>query len=169
MKYLKLFEDMTDGGRRHIHNPKKSKEEELRKSRQDKIDDFDTYFKNLKILKNYIDQLDRSTGEINKLILYYAIVLHNYIILERRFSSVVPENLKINKHLDIVEIPSSTYWINSKLVELYDPEHIIRNNVEEFSEIKEIRHFLDKQPEIFKRVYTEEEIDFLLQSDKYNL
>lgn len=165
MKHLKIFEDVAYWG---DESKKPTKEEKLRRSRQDKIDEFDSYFKNLKILKSYIDKLSKSY-EINKIMLTYAIILHNFIILERRFSNEVKKNnCEINKYLDIAE-NSSTYWINAKLVELYDPEHMVRNKVEKLDEVKPIGDFLKSNPEIYKRVYTEDEIDILLQSNKYNL
>jgi len=164
MHRIKLFEDMMDGD----FTPKKSKSELLRKDRKSKIDKFDTYFINLKILKGYIDLLEKSY-EINKIMLTYAIILHNFIIVERQFSDLINgAGYPINKHLDITK-STSTYWINRKLVELYDPEHIVRNNVESIERLKVVDEFFSNNPEIYTRVFTEDEIDILIQTNKYNI
>ena len=163
---IKLFEDMTDGD----FKPRISKEELLRKDRQNKIDEFDTYFKNLEILKGYIDALNISK-EINKVMLSYAIILHNFIILERIYSEEVEQSgYEINKYLNLdSHLSYQQYTINKVLIELYGPSHKVRNNVETINRVKPIGNFLSSNPEMYNRVYTEDEIDMLIQSNKYNI
>ena len=164
---IKLFEDITDAG---DFKPRISKEELLRKDRQNKIDEFDTYFKNLEILKGYIDALNISK-EINKVMLSYAIILHNFIILERIYSEEVEQSgYEINKYLNLdSHLSYQEYTINKVLIELYGPSHKVRNNVETINRVKPIGNFLSSNPEMYNRVYTEDEIDMLIQSNKYNI
>jgi len=158
MNKIKRFENVMWGDK---SQKPYSKEELLRRSRVEKIDEFDSYFKNLKILKSYINTLEK-TYEINKIMLSYAIILHNFIILERYYIELVEkERYEINKYLDIVENDNS-YGVSKKLIELYDPEHKVRNNVEAIDRLKPIDDFLKDNPEIYKRVFTEDEIDMLI-------
>ena len=103
--------------------------------------------------------------------LSYAIILHNFIILERIYSEEVEQSgYEINKYLNL-DSPLSyqEYTINKVLIELYGPSHKVRNNVETINRVKPIGNFLSSNPEMYNRVYTEDEIDMLIQSNKYNI
>jgi len=166
MRYIKLFEDSLEW----YDEP--SKEEKIRKSRQSKIDEFDTYFKNLKIIKNYIRTLIyQRNHESDNLSMSFFRELYNYLIIERKcFDEVQSANLELNKYLDLKNLTSEKD-IYDVFVELYDPEHIIRNNMENFDRLATVSEIL-KNNEVYSKLLTENEVDRMIleiEAKKYNL
>jgi len=103
------------------------------------------YEKNLKILKHYIKILKtESNTDIISIPIKFFIILHNYLVLEKMFQ----EELKVGcGSIMLNEFLHIEWYNNSKEIyetfeKLYDPNHIIRNNMEKFNEIPIISDFL---------------------------
>jgi len=146
MKYLKFFEENTP-------------------------DDFD-YFKNLTILKNYVRTLIYERNhESDNISISFLKQLHNYLIIEKKcFDEVQSANLEINKYLNLKYL-SLEKDIYDVFVKLYDPEHIIRNNMENFDRLEIIKEIL-KNEEVFTKLLTEDDVDRMIweiEAKKYNL
>jgi len=125
------------------------------------------YFKNLKILEGYINILEKYLP-VDSIILSYTIILHNFIILERYYLDLIKkERLEINKYLKLENLYDINQ-ITKKMIDLYEIDDV-RYNVEKINRLKVIDNFLSDNPEIFKKVFTEDEIELLIQSNKYNL
>lgn len=127
------------------------------------------YIKNLDILKNYVDVLSNSNDiNLNNILLKYAIIIHNFIILELIFDIIKKNNYIINKHLSLRNT-NNEYLINNILFKYYDPENIVRNNIEKMNYLKKVNDFLNNNSDIYNRLYTIDEINIIIDTNNYNL
>ena len=102
--------------------------------------------KSLEKLVQLDKKFENNCNEDNKynIDINYFRILHNYLIIERMFYQDILMNKKeINKYLKLQKLHSCEE-IHNKFLELYDQEHIIRNNVETLDNIEPIRLFIKK-------------------------
>jgi len=105
----------------------------------------------LSILKSYIHIL-KNSKENYDLAISYFIVLHNFLIVERGFfDDVKLHNKEINKYLKLVKL-NNDIDVYNKFLELYDTNHIVRNNVETIDNIDSVGDYLSKRPELFREL-----------------
>lgn len=99
---------------------------------------------NLKLLKEYVQILDKEGKSYTSYNLAkgYFIILHNSILIERKFQADVSAcNKEINKHLNLVRL-DSVQDIYDLFFKLYHVNHVIRNNVETLVSVDSIRDYL---------------------------
>lgn len=105
----------------------------------------------LSILKSYIHIL-KNSKENYDLAVSYFIVLHNFLIVERGFfDDVKLHNKEINKYLKLEKL-NNEIDVYNKFLELYDTNHIVRNNVETINNIDSVGDYLSKRPELFREL-----------------
>jgi len=115
---------------------------------------------NLQIIRSYINILKKSNLYIDKIALMndedvtnsksytidsainYFIILHNFLIIEKKFfNDVKMSNKEINKYLDLKKLDNIDDIIKL-FYELYDPYSKIRFALETFDSIESIRIYL---------------------------
>lgn len=105
----------------------------------------------LSILKSYIHILKNSKKNYDLAISYF-IVLHNFLIVERGFfDDVKLHNKEINKYLKLEKL-NNDIDVYNKFLELYEINHIVRNNVETIDNIDSVGDYLSKRPELFREL-----------------
>lgn len=133
-----------------------------------KIFENNDYDANIQILKYYVKFLEADNDVHSSIMIkIFFIALHNYLILEK---SLQLENT-LNKNLNLK--PQITKkGIHNAFEELYDPNHIIRNNIEKFSDNEIVKKILNDNDVIFNRILTDSDVENLiigLEANKYNL
>ena len=135
------------------------------------FESYNTLDKNLSILKSYITI-------INKYKVYtdfakkFFIILHNFLIIEELFKKeVITSGKELNKHLDLEKLDSANdvFEIFKKL---YDVNHIIRNNIENFTRIDVIKQFVQDKSYLYTKLFSKKDIERLkdeIAAKKYNL
>jgi len=118
--------------------------------------DFDFNIDNkLSILKSYIRILKNPKEKYHldyDLAVTYFIILHNFLIVERRFVDDIKLcNKEINKYLKLEEL-NNEKDVYKKFLELYDVYHTVRNNVETLDSIDSVREYLSNRPELFRQL-----------------
>ena len=105
----------------------------------------------LSILKSYIHILKNSKKNYDLAISYF-IVLHNFLIVERGFfDDVKLHNKEINKYLKLEKL-NNDIDVYNKFLELYEINHIVRNNVETIDNIDSVGDYLSKRPKLFREL-----------------
>ena len=105
----------------------------------------------LVLLKSYTHIL-KNSKENYDLAISYFIVLHNFLIVERGFfDDVKLHNKEINKYLKLEKL-NNEIDVYNKFLELYDTNHIVRNNVETIDNIDSVGEYLSKRPELFREL-----------------
>jgi len=127
MRYIKLYENMTDFGF-----------------------DFDVY---LKILRKYIKILSTDTDKYYFAKSFF-IILYNFLILERGFHDYISsDNYSIYKYLFLNNL-DKIEDVFSKFERLYDPQgSMVRCNLDRLSDRTEIiKKYLKNKPDFFKKL-----------------
>jgi len=130
------------------------------------------YLRNLNIIRNYIRILYyKKKHNSDNLSLPFFKQLHNYLIIEEKFFAEVQDaNIEINKYLNLKELTSEKD-IYHLFEDLYNPEGVIRNNMELFGRIKIISEIL-RYNSVFISILSEDDVDRLIieiDAKKYNL
>ena len=161
MKYIKLYErvlrvsdtyDMRLKGDSAQYNMNKLKEY-------------------IKILKN-----ESKNGKNCDFAIKYFIILYNFILIEQGFiDDYILRKDQINLHLRTEKFTKCDEVLD-KFAELYDPNSIVRNNLENFSRNDEIiKEYLKTKPNIYNRLLRENlqqikvDVEMFITSKKYNL
>lgn len=109
------------------------------------------YKKKVTLLKSYIHILKNYDGNY-ELAKHYFIILHNFLIIEKMFfNNVAMSEKHLNKFLNLEKL-NNVEDIYKKFLELYDVQHQIRNNIETFDNIENIKIYLSKKPEIYNKL-----------------
>lgn len=85
------------------------------------------------------------------------------------FDDIKLANKEINKYLKLEKLNNETDVYN-KFLELYDTNHIVRNNVETIDNIDSVGDYLSKRPELFRELLKKKIVRwiFLLKKKKKN-
>jgi len=99
------------------------------------------------ILQNHLNNNinDMTEGNISNYDTYikYFTIIHNFMMIEQiYYPHVKKANKEINKYLKIEKL-TNVNDIIEKFTELYNPNHIVRYNIETFGDIYIIQNYLD--------------------------
>jgi len=109
----------------------------------------DSYIENIGLVND--SQFKKNSMNIDIAINYFTI-LHNFLIIERMFSSIVKlSNKELNKYLELENL-TSVGSVLSKFNELYDVDGKVRFAVETFDSIEEIRILLTKRGDVYDKL-----------------
>jgi len=127
------------------------------------------------ILQNYLNNNinDMTEGDISNYNTYirYFIIIHNFMVIEREYYPHVKKaNKEINKFLKIEKLTNVSDIIE-KFTELYNPNHIVRYNIETFDTIYIIRNSINYRKSNGMDMYTKllnENIDWDFDEEEFN-
>jgi len=129
------------------------------------------YEYNIRIIKKYIKALEIDTDKYNFTILFF-IILHNELIFENiHKDEFIINNIEINKYLDLKDT-NKVDEIYKIFTMLYDPECVIRNNIENINKSKSFVNWLSKSGELenfYKKLLNRNQIILTIDANKYNL
>ena len=102
---------------------------------------------NQKRLREYVKILKDS--DVSDIYTNYFIIIHNFLLLEDRFSDLVKaSNKELNKNLNLPKLSTKDDVI-AKFHELYNTHNLVRFSVETLDSIEEVRVFLKELPSNF--------------------
>lgn len=124
---------------------------------------------NLLMLKSYISILKKSKKNYDIAITYLTII-YNLLIIQDIYPEQVG-NYSINDFLDL-DITINEDKIYDIFTDLYDPNSVIRNNVENFDRYNNFIKYICYSFNVWTEMLSEENIDILKMkksTDKYNI
>ena len=133
---------------------------------------------NIDELKRYIKILkgEFKNGRNYDFAIRYFTIIHNFIIIEQGFiDDYILKKDQINLNLKLKH--SKNYSdIYDEFLELYDPSHKIRNNVENFDRNWEIiKNYLKTKTDIYTKLLnttlhqSKKDVEMFINMSKYNL
>ena len=137
-------------------------------------EDFDNILVDkLRKLRKYVQVLKKEKEDKDAVNLAekFFIILHNYLILECGFSKElkIVGWKEINNCLNL----DNSADIYEKFLKLYDPNSLVRYNIEKFTENDIIKNYIENKPYIFERLLdmneTLKDIDLFIIRNKYNI
>lgn len=133
---------------------------------------------NLDMLKSYIKILKNEikNGRNCEFAIKYFIILYNFIIIEQGFiDDYILKRDQINLNLKLKKLTKCDDILD-KFAELYDPNSIVRNNLEKFDTHWEIiKEYLKIKPNLYIKLLktnlqqTKNEVEMFINLRKYNL